>query len=235
MATRKTTKSTAKSSVSKKITSRNSTQDSSFDNEAMDIPTGKSWFPKKIFLIAIIVVALILLAYKFKGLFIAAIVNGQPISRMTVIKQLEKQGGKQALNDLITQNLVMQEAEKEHITVSQNEINLEIKKLEVNLSRQGQNLNQLLAAQGLSRIDLEQRIKLQGIITKKFSKSVTVTDKEVDDYMQQNKDQIPANANMDQYKAQAKTQIQQQKMQAKVQAWIADLQKKARINYFVQY
>ena len=44
-------------------------------------------------LIGLIVVILIVAAFLLKGLFIAALVNGEPISRLIVISELEKQSG----------------------------------------------------------------------------------------------------------------------------------------------
>jgi len=69
-------------------------------------------------LIGLLVVVLVVAAFLLKGLFIAALVNGQPISRFTVISELEKQSGKQALTSLVNQTLIFQEAKKKNITVS---------------------------------------------------------------------------------------------------------------------
>jgi hypothetical protein len=63
-----------------------------------------------------------------RNYLIAAVVNGQPISRLTVIQDLERQGGKQTLDTLITKSLIKQEAKKKNITVSQADINSELKR-----------------------------------------------------------------------------------------------------------
>ena len=58
---------------------------------------------------AIIIAVIIILAalvYYYKGLFIAATINGSPITRLAVIKELEKASGKQALDSLITKKLI---------------------------------------------------------------------------------------------------------------------------------
>ena len=60
----------------------------------------KSFNRKKIILIAALIAA-ISLGYLGKGLFVAALVNGMPISRLTVVKELEKQGGSQTLDNLV--------------------------------------------------------------------------------------------------------------------------------------
>src|SRR3990167_8103091 len=46
------------------------------------------------------------LAYRYKGLLVAATVNGSPISRFSVIEELEKKSGKATLDALIIQKLI---------------------------------------------------------------------------------------------------------------------------------
>ena len=48
----------------------------------------------RVFIILIVVIIAGLLFY-FKGLFVAAVVNGEPITRLSLILQLEKKDGKQ--------------------------------------------------------------------------------------------------------------------------------------------
>src|SRR3989344_668284 len=76
----------------------------------------------KYIVLAVFLLLLGSLLYLSKGLFIAAIVNGKPVSRMALIKNLEKTGGKQALDSLVTQELIKQEARKENITVGDEDI-----------------------------------------------------------------------------------------------------------------
>src|SRR4051812_42694523 len=61
-------------------------------------------------------VVLLLVLYFAKGLFIAAVVNGMPISRFEVIHQLEKSNGKAALDALVTRKLIADAAKKAGVT-----------------------------------------------------------------------------------------------------------------------
>lgn len=186
--------------------------------------------------VALIIVILVLgaLLYSFRGLFVAAVVNGQPISRIQVIQQAEKQSGKQTLDTLVRDALIEQEAKKENVTVNDKEVNDEITKLEGNLKKQGQSLDQVLAAQGMSQDDLRRLIRLDKLVQKMVGKSVTVSDKEVSDYIDKNKDSLP-NTDEATLKKQVKAQLTQQKTNEAVQTWLANLQQKANILYFVQY
>lgn len=185
--------------------------------------------------IPLVIVIVFGLLYYFRGLFIVALVNGQPISRIAVVGELEKRNGKQALEALIIQTLILQESQKRNIAVSSTEINSLIKKIEDGLKKQGQNLNQALSIQGMTRVDLESQLRIQKLVEKMVSKDVKVTDKEVSDYIEKNKATIPENLKADEATKAARQQLEQQKLSLKAQSLIEDLQSKAKINYFVNY
>lgn len=188
---------------------------------------------KRSLLLALVVIALAGLVYYFKGLFIVATVNGQPISRLALVRELEKQGGKQTLDGLITKTLVLQEAKKQGITVSGDEVGEEIKKIEENLTQQGQDLDKLLSTQGMTRNDLTQQIKLQKLVEKMAKKDISVSDQEVNDYLEKNKDTLPKGVDAEQIKVNIKQQLEQQKLNEKAQSLIQSLREKAKINYFL--
>jgi len=77
---------------------------------------------KRVLTGAVMLLVFVLL-YFLKGFYIAAVVNGQPISRFSVIGELERRGGSQALDSLINQTLILQEAKKQNVTTTDQEIN----------------------------------------------------------------------------------------------------------------
>lgn len=190
---------------------------------------------KKYVIPAVIVVLIIGLLFLFKSLFLAAIVNGQPISRLSIIQELEKQGGKRTLDNTITKILVLQEANKHNIAISQKEVDTEIKKIEDNIAKQGIKLDQALQAQGMTRNELIDQIKLQLLAQKLVEKDIKVTDKEIDDYINNNKTQIPQGLSQEDIKNQVSQQLKQQKLQQKIQELITKLKEKAKITYLIQY
>ena len=191
---------------------------------------------KKPYLITtIVIIVVVAFIYFFKSLFIVAFVNGQPITRLSIIQQLEKQGGKQVLNVAVTKLLIEQEARKKNISVSQKDVDGEVKKTEKSLASQGQTLDQALAAQGMQKADYVDQVRLQLLIQNLVGKDIKVSDKEVNDYIAANKTSFPEGSNMDQIKKTVAQQLKQQKLNEKVQAWIANLQKNAKITYFVNY
>lgn len=229
MVTRKTTKK-LKSLVNKKEIAPSIIKSS--EKKTFNLKNFKN---PKIF-VPLTIIALTLFVFLFKGLFVAALVNGEPIGRLSVIKDLEKRDGKQILSQLVAQTLILQEAKKDkNIDVTEQELNDAVKKIEDNISKQGQNLDQVLQSQGMSRNDFLTQVKIQKIVGKRFAKDIKVTSQEVDEYIEKNKDRIPKDMKEEEVKTSVKQQLEQQKLAGKFQPWLDSLQKNAKINYFVNY
>jgi len=181
------------------------------------------------------VVILAVGVFFLKGLFVAALVNGEPITRLAVISELEKQGGKQTLSSLVNQVLILQEAKKKNVQVTQAEADASLKQIEDSLKAQGQNLDTALAMQGMTRKDLSLQLKLRALVEKLLADKIKLTDKEIADYIEKNKDTFPAGMKEDEIKKSVTEQLKQQKLGSASQAWLAELNKNAKINYFVSY
>lgn len=196
---------------------------------------GPGRISKSKFFIPLVVIIIAVVLFYSKGLFVVALVNGQPITRLEVIKELEKQGGKQTLSSLINQTLILQEAKKKNIEVPQEEIDKSAKQIEDSLKTQGQNLETALMAQGMIKKDFLMQLKLRSLVEKLLADQIKVTDKEVSDYIEKNKDTLPTDLKEDELKTGVREQLKQQKMASASQSWLANLTKSAKINYFVNY
>lgn len=185
--------------------------------------------------IPLIIIILALTIFSLKGLFVAVLVNGQPITRLSIIAELEKQSGKQALSAIVNQTLILQEARKKNVEVSQKEIDDAAKQIEESLKTQGQNLNTALAQQGMTKQDFLMQLKLRNLVEKLLADKTKVTDKEIADYIEKNKATFPTDMKENEIKKSVGEQLKQQKMGSASQAWLAELNKNAKINYFVNY
>lgn len=185
-------------------------------------------------IVALLILIAVTLIYLGRNLIVAAMVNGQPISRLSVVRELEAQGGKQALDSLITKQLILQEARKKNISVTQNEVDNELKKISDNLKAQGQELDQVLTLQGMTKDQLVEQIKLQKMLEKVVGK-IAVSDKEVSDYIENNRESLPTDQDEASIAANVKNTLTQQKLNEKAQSTLESLRKNARIDYFVQY
>lgn len=189
---------------------------------------------KKTVIIIIAVIVLVGLAYAAKGLFIAATVDGSPISRLSVILKLEKASGKNLLDSLITEKLVESEAKAKKIVISEEEINGEIKRIEDQIISQGGTLKDALAGQGMSMNDLKTQITLQLELEKLVADKTSVTDEEVTQYIGDNQLSIPA-GEMATTTERIKNEIKNQKTAQEADTLITALKSRAKINYFVNY
>lgn len=190
---------------------------------------------KSTIIIAGIIILLGALLYFGRSFIVAAVVNGQPISRLAVIQETEKVSGKQVISSLIRNTLVEQEASKKNVTVSDKEINDQIKTIEDNLTKQGQKLDQMLELEGMTRDDLHKIIRLDILVTKLVGKDIKIADKDIENYLKENKDLLPKGKNEKELKEYAADQLKKAQLPQKAQTWFAELEKKAQIVKFVDY
>lgn len=188
---------------------------------------------KNLYLVVLVVVGILAYAY-CRNYIVAATVNGKTVSRYAVIKELETQSGRKALDALITRKLIDQKANEKNIEVSQKELDEEIKKIEANIKAQGGTLEQALMQQGMTRADLNEQLTLQLKLEKLAGGKTTVTDKEVDKYLTDNVDLFPTGGAQPP-KAQIKEQLQQEKSKEAIQKYLEELKKTATIQYSSLY
>lgn len=192
--------------------------------------------PKPLVIAIGVAVVLIIIALFFaKGIFVAATVNGSPISRLSVIQELEKQGGKQALEAIIDKKLIETELNKQKITVTKEEIDEEIKKIEAQVASQGSTLEIVLTTQGMTLEKLREQITIQKRLEKLLADKVSVTEAEIDTYLKDSKATPPKDVKIEDFRKQISEQLKQQKFQQEAQKWVSGLTASAKIKYYVNY
>ncbi len=181
--------------------------------------------------VAILVIAVVAgLLYVNKGQFVVATVNGQPISRLKVLSQLEKQYASQVLQNLITQEMVKQEGQKLGVVVSDEEVQAELDKINEDFVAQGSSLEEALTLQGLKLEDVKEGFKTQLLIQKIVGDNVAeVSDDETKTFIETNElgEATP------ELIAQTKEQLQQQKVYQESQLWLQQLRDGAKVNYYL--
>lgn len=187
----------------------------------------------KFFVIVGIILALIILFVRF--FLIAAVVNGLPITRISLIRELERQGGKSILDSLVEKSLVFQEANRLKVTVSNDELNTEIKNIEDYVKNQGITLDEALSVRGQTKADLIEQIKLQKLVEKILGGKISITDDEIKTYFNENINLFDKGAKLETVKDQIKEQLFQTKLSEEYNTWVAELKTKAHILYFVNY
>jgi len=195
----------------------------------------RNYLNKRNVIIALVVISIVAIILSLKNQLIVATVNGESINRLALINQLEKQAGKKVLEGLVTNTLILQEAKSKNVTVSNDEINSEIKNIDDDLKKSGQSLDQALTLQGLTIDVVKEQVKTSLIVRKLLVGKISASDKDISDYIDQNKESIPKDANLEDTKKQVRQQLEQQKLQEKYQELIKSLQDKAKINYLIKF
>jgi parvulin-like peptidyl-prolyl isomerase len=191
------------------------------------------------FMVPILVIIAILVAggvYLFQQYDKAALVNGSPIARKDVVRELEKASGEQMLDALVTKKLITQKAKEAGIKISQSEIDEEVKKIEERVTAQGMgSLKEALDQQGLSLEEFREQITLQKALEKLLADKINVSDEEVVQYMTTNQAKAPEGTSEEDFKKSLVEQLRNQKLGTEAGAWIEEQKKTAKIEYFVPY
>lgn len=190
--------------------------------------------PKTLLILgAIGALALFVLLARF--LFLAAFVNGTPISRIEIIKVLEKQAGKDVLNTLIERSLIFQEAKRLGVKVPGDVVETQIKSIEEILKGQNLTLKDALAARGQNRADLVEQITIQKTVEAILGQKINISDEDISKYFETNKELLPKDAKLEDVKENIRKQLFQQKLSEEYKKWIEELKGKAKILYFVNF
>ena len=215
--------------VSKKLTGISK----AYDSFVVDIKKNK----KKRFTLLAIAVILILgsVLYANLGLIVSATVNNKPIFRLSLIKELEKQGGKQVLESLVVKNLINQEAAKKGISVSDSDIQVRIDEINENLKPQGTDLEAALAFQNQTMDEFKSELELRIILEKLMGDKIKVSEDEIKAYYDQNKTTLFKDQKYDDVKQQIEGDLSQQKMSQEYQNILQQLKDSADIKYLTNY
>jgi foldase protein PrsA len=188
---------------------------------------------KKVLIFLPIAIASGVILFNIKHWFIAALVNKRPITRFSLIQGLERQGGRQVLDDLISQNLIFQEAEKQGVKINPEEMEERLKELEEQAEALGGDLDTFLGMQGQTRKGLEEQIRIRLIINKILGKEIEVSEEEIQQYFEENKEFFPEGANLEEMREDLEESLKEEKINEKLQGWLEELRAKAKIDYFI--
>ena len=180
------------------------------------------------------VIIILALGFVYKGLFVAATVNGSPISRLAVVKRLENSSGKGTLDSLITEKLIARELDKNNVNVTEEEIDAKIKTVEEQVTQQGTSLKDALQSEGITEAEFRKQTSTQIRIEKMFQDKTQVSDEEVAKYIADNKVKISKGKEAE-TKEQIRAQLKSGKLNQAVREWIDAIRASASIKYFVKY
>lgn len=143
---------------------------------------------KKVIYLAIGIIAasaIFLLAGFNKGEAVAT-VNGTAIEKDALYEQMVKTSGAEALEGMISDEIIRQEAEKADITVTQDEIDAEMAVYEENYGG-AEGLASAIETSGMTMEDLENEMETYLKIEKLIGPDIEITDEAIQTYFEENK------------------------------------------------
>ena len=164
-----------------------------------NLSTLTSYRPSKKGWIVIAAAAVLILLATQKGLFLAASVNGTPITNIELLSRLNQQYRAQMVSQLVDEKLILNEAQKNGVSVSAQEVNDKISQIEGNVGGP-EALDNLLAQQDQTRSGLKDQLKIQLIIEKLYANEATVSAEEVSQFISENADSLQATTSAEQTK-----------------------------------
>lgn len=228
-------KSELKVSTPKKAVRRKTSKKEFSDFEQSESPLKTKIITKKYLYAVLVVLALIGLLFTASRFWIVAWVDNKPITKFELYSLLEKRDEGKTAEELIVQRLLLSEGQKQKQAVSGSETDLEIKKIE---DQQGgsEQLDQILSIQRLSREDFKKLVELQLLKQKLFSGNVNISEEDVNKYIEENKQSLPANVLNNPESSEAaqlrdgvKEQLKQLKVNENFNTWLEESLKSSRV------
>ncbi len=242
MKKKKTTKKTTNKKVqstltkSKPLTKKQNTNETTqIETKAITSQKDKKRLYRTSSVVVLVLALLVLVGYFVKDYFIIATVDGTPITRYELMTEMEKNYGKDVTDGLISKILVQKEAKRKGISVSQDEINKEIDKLKAKTLQQGFEWEDALKQQRLTEDILRNQLKYQILVQKLLKDQLIVTDKDVEDYINKNKETFKKQKITDEMKKNIKDGLSSQKAQTVITPWLKQLKEKSKIEYRVKF
>jgi len=178
----------------------------------------------------ILVLGLALLVFYKKEWVVAALVNNQPITTAELTQRLYKLHKEAVLNQLINEEILMQEAAKKGITVTQKEIDDKILELEEQYGGK-ESFEGLISQQGLTREEIARQTRFQLTVEKLYKDEATASAEEIEKFMEENSN-IPEATEPAKFRELAEEQVKQSKLSQIFNAKFQALKQATKIQIF---
>lgn len=195
-------------------------------------PLFKNKKTKRLTITSFILLIILIFIYFFRGIFVVALVNNKPITRYSLIKQLEKESGKATLDNLIVKELILQEAASRGVFLSNEDIQNEIDNITELIESQGTSLEVALDMQGQTIEDLKDNIRIQKTAEKLLKDEVAVSDEEIIKFFEDNKEYYE-DMEFENLKEDIREQLSQEKLQQKFSELLENLKENSNTIYLV--
>jgi len=233
------TKKTVKKSIAKKTTNNSKMSDMAMPEtpkmtQMVAKPTAmvtKRTLNSRFLTIALIIVGIALLTYKFGPWLVPAIVDNRPVTRFELWSRMEKSFGAQTLDDVVNEYALESAITDSGIKVDQAKIDEQMSNLETQFEGVG-GLDEALTQRGLTREDLVKQVKTQLAVEQILSDKVSPTDEEVQAYFDDNAETLYKDQEFDTVKEEVRAAVKDSKLRDAFLEWFAEVKDAARVKNF---
>ena len=158
-----------------------------------------------------------------------AVVNGQYVPTSTLYSQLMASGGAETLNNLTQQQLILQQAQRENVAISNSDIQKELDAFKESTGGEDQ-YRESLKEFGISEELLRNQIEVRLTLEKILADEIKVSDQEIEDYYNANKEEVDvANEGLEGARERIETQLREQKLSQESANYIESIQQNASV------
>lgn len=203
--------------------------------EEDDDEEGSGLFSNPKVIYSVIILAIVgFVLWQVKGYFVAAMVNNSPITRLELVKELESTYGAQILDTMITREIVIQAAEEQGITASEEEIDQQVAEIRGTIEQQGSTLEDELATRGQTEENLREGVRYTILVEKLFKDEIDISEEDVREYYEQNQE-LYGQADFEDIQTQLREQMIQQQLSGQFNEWLQNQREQANVRRFVDF
>lgn len=185
----------------------------------------------KIAILVLVVAAVLALLVRNKSVLVAGTVNGRPILKWELNQRLSDRFGKQMLEAMVGEYLILDAAQKQNVLATPEEVNARIVEIEKTLAG-SMTLDESLALQGVTRAEFTNQVQIQLLIDKMLSRDVSVSAAEVEEFIKGNTASLTASTEADR-RLEAEKEIKNNKLSQVFTEWFAKLKEGAQITRYL--
>jgi hypothetical protein len=178
---------------------------------------------------AVTIFMVLLLWWQWQRSYIA-VVGGQYLPVSMIDDQLRANYGSNGIDSVIQQQLILQEGARQHVNITDKQISDELAKIK-NSSGGQTSYSAQLKQLGISESLLQYQVRVQLTRESLLKDKIQVSDKEISDYYDQNKDSIDpgGKTGLDALKSQIHQTLKQQKLDGATTDYVTSLRQRTHV------
>lgn len=190
-------------------------------------------FFTKVLIIVALGSALFLVARKYRGQFLAGMVNSIPVTRYELNQKMAEKYGQQTLDEIVSERLLNAEIKKNRVVVSEEEVGSEMAKIVKDYGGEEAfraALSQYRLTEAKAKQSIKQSLGLKKLIETTYQ--INISAEAIEKYFADNQSQFKGQK-LEVVSDQIKDILYQQEIYTKTQEWFTSIRKSAKVVEFI--